>query len=246
MNDTTNILVVDDDKNTRVVLTALLEEQGYLVKACETREEALNHIMAEEPLEVVISDLKLPDGNGLQILWPLKKINPDAAFILITGYVSLETAIQAVNEGAFAYQVKPLDIDALINSTSNALNQRRLAVENRTLLDRVLQFNQELEDKNRELERASLAKTQILWTVSHELKTPLTGIIGYTDRLLLERERVGALNERQERYLETVQQNSQRLKALIEDLLEISRIESGSLELSIAELDVREEIETVV
>ena len=106
--------------------------------------------------------------------------------------------------------------------------------------------NIELEGKNQELEQASLAKTQILSTVSHELKTPLTSIIGYADRLLLEQEKVGPLNDRQQRYLETVQDNSRRLKVLIDDLLDVSRIESGTLELKLCALDVRREVQAAV
>ena len=77
-----------------------------------------------------------------------------------------------------------------------------------------------------------MAKSLILSTVSHELKTTLTSIISQVYLLLTRRERVGPLNERQEGHLETIQRNSFRLKALIDDLLEISRIESGSLELT--------------
>ena len=104
----------------------------------------------------------------------------------------------------------------------------------------------ELAEKNEELEEESLAKTQILSTVTHELKTPLSSITGYIDRMLGQRERVGPLNERQERYLETVQRNGRRLKVLIDDLLDVSRIESGSLELNLVEIDVRREFEEVV
>ena len=239
MNESANILVVDDDKNTLVVLTALLDEQGYKVRTCQNAEEALNHIVAEEPVEVVIADLRLPDGNGLKILWCLKTIKPDVAFIVITGYASVDTAVEAVNEGAFAYHIKPLDIDALNNSIRNALKQQRLSIENRDLLQRLQQTNEELE-------QASLAKTQILSTVTHELKTPLTSILSRVDRMLLQREKVGPLNERQHKYLETVQQNTRQLKALIDVVLDVSRVESGNFELDLIELDVRQEIEDVV
>ena len=241
-----DILVVEDDNSTRIILATLLEDEGYRVKSCPTAEEGLNHIISEGPIDIVITDLKLPDGSGLQVLWALKKINADAAIILITGHASVETAIKAVNEGAFAYHVKPLDIDALKSSVRNALRQQRLSVENQKLLQRLQRTNEKLESKNRELEEASLAKTQILSTVSHELKTPLTSIACYTDRVLLEREAVGPLNERQQRYLETVRENTYRLKALIGDLLDISRIESGSLELTPVMLDLRLEVEDAV
>lgn len=110
----------------------------------------------------------------------------------------------------------------------------------------MVELQSDLADRVSELEEASLAKDQILSTASHELKTPLTSIVGYIDRVLLDLERVGSLNERQQRYLETVQRNSHRLKVLIDDLLDTSRITSGSIELSLAELNIRQEIEDVV
>ena len=201
MSDPANILLVEDEKGSRIILTALLEEEGYRVGQSETASDALKQIMAS-PVEIVVSDLKLPDGTGLQILWSLKKINPDAAFILITGHASVETAIEAVNQGAFAYHVKPLDTEALLSSIRQALKQQQLVIENRNLLarlqqalERVKQMNAKLEQKNSELEQASQAKSQILATVTHELKTPLTSVMGYVDRLLLHQDKVGPLTK---------------------------------------------------
>ena len=245
MNYPATVLLVEDEKGSRIMLTALLEAEGYRLVSCETAQEALGFLTAGETVDLVVSDLKLPDGSGLQVLWALKKIHPDAAFILMTGHATVETAIEAVNEGAYAYHVKPLDIDALTHNIRNALHQRSLSIENRELLQKLQMTNAELEENNRELEQASLAKTQILATVTHELKTPLTSIVGYIDRMM-EQDKVGVLNERQERYLERAQRNSWRLKALIDNLLDISRIESGSLEFAPVELDLGHEIQEVV
>ena len=245
MNYPATVLLVEDEKGSRIMLTALLEAEGYRLVSCETAQEALGFLTAGETVDLVVSDLKLPDGSGLQVLWALKKINPDAAFILMTGHATVETAIEAVNEGVYAYHVKPLDIDALTHNIRNALHQRSLSIENRELLQKLQMTNAELEENNRELEQASLAKTQILATVTHELKTPLTSIVGYIDRMM-EQDKVGVLNERQERYLERAQRNSWRLKALIDNLLDISRIESGSLEFAPVELDLGHEIQEVV
>ena len=136
MDDSANVLLVEDEKNSRTTLTVLLEDNGHRVVACSTAEEAINYLTSGDTTEVVVSGLKLPDGSGLQILWALKRLDPTAAFILITGHASLETAIEAVNEGAFAYHVKPLDLDALSRSVSNARRQQKLVLENRRLLSK--------------------------------------------------------------------------------------------------------------
>ena len=167
MREPARILVVEDEEGSRVTLTVLLETEGYGVHACETAGESLNHLI-HHPVDIVVSDLRLPDGSGLQILWALKNINPDAEFILVTGHGTLETAIEAVNQGAFAYHVKPLDIDALKGSIRNALRQQHLEIDRRQLLDRVQQINEnlnqfvkELELKNQQLQDA-LAKVKML------------------------------------------------------------------------------------
>ena len=167
MIDPAQILVVEDDQGSRITLTALLEAEGYRVHACDTTGEALNYLI-HHPVHVVVSDLRLPDGNGLQILWALNTINPDSAFILITGHATLETAIEAANQGAFAYHVKPLDIDALNASVRNALRQQHLEIDKRNLLHTVQEINAELKHSVTELETKNdklldaLAKVKLL------------------------------------------------------------------------------------
>ena len=154
MSDPAKILLVEDEKDSRITLTALLEEEGYRVGQSETASDALKQIMAFT-FDIVVSDLKLPDGTGLQILWSLKKINPDAAFILITGHASVETAIEAVNQGAFAYHVKPLDMEALLSSIRQALKQQQLVIENRNLLARLQQALERVKQMNAKLKPES-------------------------------------------------------------------------------------------
>ena len=244
-----NILIVEDDIGTRTTLAVILEQEGHRVVTCQTGEEALERISDRgktAEIDIVVSDLRLPDISGMDILRALKDRRPDAAFILMSGHATLETAVDAVNQGAFSYLVKPLDIDSLISTIRNAINQQRLVSENKELLKMLQRSNEELEKKNRDLEEAGLAKMRILSAASHELKTPLTSIVGYVDRILLQRESVGELNDRQERYLQTVKKNSYRLKALVDDLLDISRIESGGLTLTLAAVDVASELEDAV
>ncbi len=248
-NHAAKILLVEDDPGARTTLAAILEDEGHVVVACQNGEEALAVVFGdseETDIDIVVSDLRLPDISGMDILRALKDSKPDTAFILMSGHATLETAVEAVNQGAFSYLVKPLDLDALISTIRNVINQNRLIFENKELLEMLQRSNEELETKNRDLEEAGLAKMQILSAASHELKTPLTSIVGYIDRMLLQRDTVGELNDRQERYLETVKKNSYRLKALVDDLLDISRIESGGMVLAKTTVDVVTELEDAV
>ena len=93
-----SILVAEDQEAMRTTLTGNLEDQGYRVIACDNGTDALAYVW-NTPIDIVIADLGLPDINGLEILEALKEVNPEAAFIVVTGQASIETAIQALNEG---------------------------------------------------------------------------------------------------------------------------------------------------
>lgn len=136
------ILITDDEKGMLLTLSAILEDEGYQVVGCQNGNEAIRYLsteMGESPVDLVISDLKLTDMSGLAILSHLKQVSSDAAFIVITGNATTETAIEAVNQGAFPYHIKPLGIDALTTSINNALRQKSLLTENRNLLEQVQQ-----------------------------------------------------------------------------------------------------------
>ena len=104
-----NILVVEDEYGMRTTLCAILEEAGYNVTAVGRGAEGLETIR-KCPFNVVITDIRLPDLSGIEILELAKEIEPDMAVIVVTGYASLETAVEAVNEGAYAYFVKPVNV----------------------------------------------------------------------------------------------------------------------------------------
>ena len=126
------ILVAGEDEGMRTTLAANLEDQGHQVIACETGIEAIDYLR-NNPLEIVITDLRLPDADGFEILEVVKEVNPDAALVLITGCGTLETAVKALNEGAFAYVTKPVSMGEVHGIVRSALRQRRLLLENRRL-----------------------------------------------------------------------------------------------------------------
>ena len=175
----------------------------------------------------------------------------DIPVIMITGDTEVSLLTKALSSGAVDYITKPPDFNEMLARVGSAIQSKWEIDRRKSPYFNDLQeksWNLELalnepENKNRELEQASLAKTQILSTATHELKTPLTSIVGYVDRLLLRQDTVGPLNERQQRYMETVRNNAHRLKTLVDDLLDISRIEAGCLELSLISLDLAREIE---
>src|SRR5437667_1124806 len=132
-----NILVVDDDLETRELLREVLSEEGYKVTTSGSGEEALE-IGKQELFDVIISDMKLgPELSGLDVLRTYKAIQPESEVILITAFGSMETAIEAVKAGAFDYLSKPFKIDEVLLQVERALASRDLVRENRSLRRRL-------------------------------------------------------------------------------------------------------------
>ncbi len=133
VNRNAKILVVDDDPDTRDLLSELLEAEGYQVVAASGAQEALAAGKTAS-FEVILSDIRLgPELNGLDVLRAFKSIQPDSEVILITAFGSMETAIEAVKAGAFDYLSKPFKIDEVLTCVWRALENRNLVRETRNL-----------------------------------------------------------------------------------------------------------------
>ncbi|MGZ3713207.1 MAG: sigma-54-dependent transcriptional regulator [Bdellovibrionota bacterium] len=127
-----SILVVDDEVSIRKALSKALERDGYLVTAVKSKSEA-SAVARETVFQLLLCDLHLPDGNGLQLIQELKHSNPELASIVITGNGSVESAIQATKEGVFHYVTKPFNIDEVLVLVGKALKLEELSVENKQL-----------------------------------------------------------------------------------------------------------------
>lgn len=128
-----NILVVDDDKKLLSVLKTLLEEGKNSVSICSDGLEAIKKV-SEQKYDLIITDLMLPGTDGLEVLKESRQIQPDILVILITGFASLETAIQAIREGAYDYITKPFRLEEIKIVVNNARERIRLIKENQRLL----------------------------------------------------------------------------------------------------------------
>jgi DNA-binding NtrC family response regulator len=106
------ILVVDDEENTRLALSRLLAREGYTVQAASNGFEALDRLR-ETPAELIITDLNMPEMNGLTFLRELNRDHPASNVIMITAYGEIESYLEALNLGAFEYINKPVKLDDL-------------------------------------------------------------------------------------------------------------------------------------
>lgn len=119
------ILLVDDDPGLSEVIALLLEREGYGVELAGTVKQGLNLVEARKP-DLVLTDLKLPDGTGLDVIAGVRARRPRLPLVMITSYSSMESAIEALRAGANDYVIKPFNNEEFLRAIGRALNERRL------------------------------------------------------------------------------------------------------------------------
>ena len=137
------LLVVDDEPAIRQVVAALLTKAGYSVEQAADGETALSRL-SKGDVDITLSDIKMPGMSGIELLRQARTANIDTAFIMMTAYASVDTAIEAIKAGAADYMIKPLNNDELLHRLSKVADLRGLRAENRVLRRLVLGVNQEV------------------------------------------------------------------------------------------------------
>ena len=166
----TDILIVDDDKIIRDSLCEYLGLEGYTTTSAESFADALD-CMSRQNFSLVITDVNMPDGDGIELLGVIAREYPQTAIILITGYGTIESAVEAIKKGAFDYLTKPIIDDELLLAVERALRQHslmtensslRLQLENKYSLDNVVSQNYKMAKVFEMIEAVSDTKTTIL------------------------------------------------------------------------------------
>ena len=131
-----NILIVDDEKNYPMIIGEILQEEGYTSLTASSGMEALD-LLRNEPIDLVLTDVKMPGMSGIQLLEKIKEINPDIPVIIMTAYGSVEKAVEAMHKGAYTFILKPFENQALIAHVAKAISVYRIVQENSMLRDAV-------------------------------------------------------------------------------------------------------------
>jgi len=135
-----SVLVVDDEFSVRDSLENWFKKDGYRTGSAKDAQDALNRLQ-EAHWDVVLLDIKMPGMDGLELQRRIREIDPDLAVVMITAYASVDTAVQALKQGAFDYITKPIDPDELSHLVRKALEQRRLKTENVQLRQKIEQLS---------------------------------------------------------------------------------------------------------
>src|SRR6266487_1934972 len=169
------VLVVDDEPSVVEVFREFLSGEGYALSVAASGEEAVKLIPELKP-DIVRTDISLPGLSGLEVMRFAKRVDPEVAVIVVTGYASASTAIDALRQGAYDYVTKPFDLDDVQQIVERGVANRRLKAINRRLVGELRQKNEILQRHEHELrERVRLATWQLtaLYEVGKEVSANL-------------------------------------------------------------------------
>jgi two-component system, sensor histidine kinase and response regulator len=228
------LLIVDDEAAHTRALCDTLGIEGYATTGFEAASTALE-AMQGASFDLLLTDLMMPEMDGVALLRAAQKIDPDIVGIVMTGHGAIDTAVKAMQAGACDYIVKPFRMNHLLPVITRALETRRLRRLNKELERRILERTRELEVANRDLEAFS-------YSVSHDLHAPLRGIRGLCDMLIDE---CGPdIPAKADALLKDIQAGAARMGQLIEDLLTFAR--SGRASLNVAEISMNDLVREIL
>ena len=252
------ILVIDDERAVKKTIEIALEDSGYELFFADNGKEGLQVYNAHHPA-LTILDLKMPIMDGVEFLDHIKSSAYSCPVIVLTGHGTDEDVEKCYNLGASAFLRKPFNFFELSGMVKNSIalnlyeeelhrhrNYLEELVEERTLkLKKEIAVRKQAEEQLRlakeKAEAANVAKSQFLNNVTHELRTPLNAIIGFT-KILMETD----LSKKQHGYLERVNTSGIHLLAQINEILDLTKIESGKLDLMEISFHLRDTVEKIL
>ena len=233
---TARILVVDDEPDLEELIRQKFRHQirDGTVAFLFARDgvEALTVLEANHDIDLVVTDINMPRMDGLTLLQKLQESEGNLSTVIVSAYGDMANIRTAMNRGAFDFLVKPIDF--LDFETTIAKTIRHVEV---------LREAQRRQAENLQLELASQHKSQFLANMSHELRTPLNAILGYTELIL--DSIYGEMPQKARDVLDRVQRNGRHLLGLINDVLDLSKIEAGQLSLSLADYSLKDVVHGV-
>ena len=214
------IVVIDDDYAMRLSCRKILSKMGFRVEAFEDGTQGLEGVTRLKPALAVV-DLKMPGISGMEVVSRIHETRPEIVVVVITGYPTIDTAVDAIKCGAYDFLPKPFSPDELRLIVNRGLERRRLL----------------LETQRCEVEHA-LLKRRFITFVSHQLQTPLVAVHQYLD-VLKHLENSESARAKREEWLDRCLKRTEEMQALIRDWLTLARIEGESFSRQWVKVDLQ-------
>jgi len=203
------VLVIDDEEAMRDSCQQVLVREGYRVETAADGESGLRKVREVRP-DLVLVDLKMPRIDGMEMLKEITALDPTIVAVVITGYATVESAVEAMKCGAYDFLPKPFTPEELRIVTKRGLERRRLTLE--------------MEALRKENERM---RENFVTVVTHELRAPLVAVEQYLEVML--NEMVGSVTSKQREILEHSRKRIEWLLNLVNEWLSMSRIQRGKI-----------------
>lgn len=260
MKETLRILVVDNDEVDRMIVRRALTYAGVCMELSEVNDgsDALAALKTTT-YDCVFLDYRLPDQDVLALIHSLRSAEIKVPLVVLTCEKDEEIAVELIKAGATDYLSKTrLCSETLVQVLRHAIRMHRAEMQTALIKQQLRETNEQLLRKNQEIEQqkqqiqlqnfklleASRLKSQFLATISHELRTPMNAIIGFSQILL--RPKFGKLTHQQRDMVERILNNGKHLLMLLNEVLDFSKLEGGQLELKPELFDVTKVINIVV
>ncbi len=222
---TRSVLVVDDEPDMELLIRQkfrkLISSKEFLFYFANNGEQALQQLHNNPEIELVMTDINMPVMNGLQFLEKIPETPFKGKALVISAYTDIGNIRSAMNRGAFDFVTKPIDfqdLETTIQKTIKAIDESRQAALAFVERDEALHEKEQARTSER-------FKQQFLANMSHEIRTPMNSVIGITNLLLRSK-----LDEQQTKYVSMIQAASEQLMSIINDILDISKIEAGKMQ----------------
>src|SRR3979411_1997403 len=250
------LLAIDDDPDNRAFLTKAVSKQGFEVVTAPNATQARRQLDSRRPA-LIFLDVQMPAESGLSLLPQMLRDYPESVVVMMTAYGSEQVAAEALRGGADDYIAKPIDLQRLRLLLERNLEKQRLRAERQSLVERLKDSNrylmrqhaalrradEEILQINRQPEQPTSNKSEFLANMSHELRTPLNAVLGFSE-ILLDTTMNLTSGERTE-FLRNIHSSGQHLLGLINNILDLAKIEAGKMELHAEEMPVAEALQEV-
>ena len=230
-SEVTNILVIEDEDQVRQSYEDMFSFFGYEVESVPNGREGMSRITKKD-YDIVVTDLNMPEMNGIEVLKYIKKKKPYIEVIVITGYATLENAIEAMKVGAYDYFAKPIDIEHVRIVLSKCVQQIQSRKE-----------NEELRSLTQRLKELNELKDKFITITNHELRTPVTVLKGYIELIdyFLEDNRNENINDA----IEIVNETMRELVGIVEQMHDISSFDYGKKRIVTVDVEIEKILELI-